>query len=118
MIKNRFNSAFLKNITIITIGLWVSIAFANSSSQNVRTEDLRDPTTPLHRQAKTETNFGLSLTSIAKVGSRPFAIINNKTVFEGTTIGDAVVVKINAGNVVYRRNGKTHTLKIRYSVIE
>ncbi len=134
MIKSYKQYAFLKNTTILVISFWVSSLYAQSLStpalangvvesgeiadREAVAKDLRDPTLPLHQQAIVNTEYGLSLTAIAKIGNRPFAIISGRRVFEGGVIGDAVIVKINAGNVVYRKNSVLHTLKMRYSVID
>ncbi|MDZ7925156.1 MAG: hypothetical protein U5M23_14140 [Marinagarivorans sp.] len=117
MIKYYWKYALLNITTILVICFCVSSLHAESLSDPVDDKKPRDPTMPLHQQAAVQAELGLHLTSIAKMGTRPFAIINGRRVFEGGAIGDAIIIKINAGSVVYRKDAVLHRLKMRYSVI-
>ena len=118
MIKYNWKYALLEITTILVICFCVSSVHAESVSAPVDVKTPRDPTMPLHQQTVAQAELGLHLTSIAKMGNRPFAIINGRRVFEGGAVGDAIIIRINAGNVVYRKNAILHTLKMRYSVID
>jgi hypothetical protein len=80
--------------------------------------DLRDPTTPLNQAPRIESVIDLSLDAIASIGNKRFAIINDKHVYEGDSVGGAVIQKINTGYVVYSYGGKNYTLNMRLSLIE
>ena len=61
----------------------------------VRALDFRDPTTPLNQAPRTESVVDLTLSAIADIGNKRFAIVNDERVYEGDSVGGAVIEKIN-----------------------
>lgn len=88
------------------------------TAQHALAAELRDPTTPLYLAPRAQAPVELILTAIADVGSRRFAIINDRRVYQGDSVSGALIEKINEGNVVYSLKGKKYTLNMRLSIID
>jgi hypothetical protein len=94
----------MKSLIALSLTAFITLAQA---------DPLLDPMRPPSVQAKTHTENGaLKVTAILRSGERRIAIIDDKAIGEGDTIGNATIDSIGVDEVHYTRAGRHETARL------
>ncbi|WP_075185702.1 hypothetical protein [Teredinibacter haidensis] len=95
-----------------------STLLANTGTDSVLPEKLRDPTQPLGYTKVSSGEKKLVLQAIYSSADRNEAIINGKLVRVGDLVDGAKIVQIREKSVVYRRSAESGVVRLRPNIVK